>query len=712
MTAIPDHRSVFDSLQDETLLEGLEEVFCTAGLPSPAFSTKEVRLTDREEQLDKSLRQGLALGEVSEKMFCSICQCPFENREEQMEHYKLDWHRFNLRQKLVGRSPVTVEDFEKKTSAGDMSSISGSDSEGGNYDADWGFGDDDDSTSVDAESPPEMDSGLGRLTSRVLFRNSQGQYLSVFRCVLHSKKLDPVGDLAISLLNISNKSVWVVLMTGGGHFAGAVFQGKEVLQHKTFHRYTVRAKRGTAQGLRDSQNRGHAPKSAGAALRRYNEAALVKDVQELLQSWSEHLREASAIFLRIPSYNRAMFFGVQSPLLSKTDPRVRTLPFATRRATFREVKRVHELLSTLHVYGRDTEVSEILSSPKKVWKEKIPRSVPRTHADAGQEVTAPRVENEERSSEEESPAVDLEVVEETLGTLDLREFEICPHRRCQKKKRRRRKKKKKEEEEEEEEEEDNPRSTGQDNQSGQGDDWGYALRDAFFTACKVGDLEALQRLLQDFADHHPGGGDPGTLTLSDFLNAEIDYSGFTLLHVASAAGQRGVVRRLMDAGSDPAHRDKKGRTPYAVAAERDTRNEFRRYMAEYPDKYDYSKAQVPAPLTGDIELKKAEKKRAQKATKKQREKEQKEEQRREEAEQEERRRFAALSDREKRALAAERRLEEQLASTGGTISNIRRCWWCGDSLLGKVPFHYLDFSFCSTCCLQEHRKSQSSSTKP
>lgn len=54
------------------------------------------------------------------------------------------------------------------------------------------------------------------------------------------------------------------------------FYRKEVLQHKTFHRYTVRAKRGTAQGLRDSQNRSHTPKSAGAALRRHNEAALVK----------------------------------------------------------------------------------------------------------------------------------------------------------------------------------------------------------------------------------------------------------------------------------------------------------------------------------------------------------------------------------------------------------------------------------------------------
>lgn len=47
----------------------------------------------------------------------------------------------------------------------------------------------------------------------------------------------------------------------------------EVIAHKTFHRYTVRAKRGTAQGLRDGQQ-GVAPHSAGASLRRYNEAAL------------------------------------------------------------------------------------------------------------------------------------------------------------------------------------------------------------------------------------------------------------------------------------------------------------------------------------------------------------------------------------------------------------------------------------------------------
>lgn len=39
-------------------------------------------------------------------------------------------------------------------------------------------------------------------------------------------------------------------------------------------------------------------------------------------------------------------------------------------------------------------------------------------------------------------------------------------------------------------------------------------------------------------------------------------------------------------------RDSKGQTPYIAAPDKDTRNVFRKYMGENPDKYDYSKAQV------------------------------------------------------------------------------------------------------------------------
>jgi Bacteroidetes VLRF1 release factor len=59
-----------------------------------------------------------------------------------------------------------------------------------------------------------------------------------------------------------------------------VYISANVLQHKTFHRYVVRAKRGTSQNQHD--NKGKAAKSAGATLRRYNEAAFKQVLHVLL----------------------------------------------------------------------------------------------------------------------------------------------------------------------------------------------------------------------------------------------------------------------------------------------------------------------------------------------------------------------------------------------------------------------------------------------
>ncbi|XP_045068002.1 LOW QUALITY PROTEIN: ankyrin repeat and zinc finger domain-containing protein 1-like [Coregonus clupeaformis] len=779
----------------------------------------------RISRMTHSQRERAAWGEMCLTGWCARpASAPFDTREEQMEHYKLDWHRFNLRQRLVGRTPATVEEFERKTGVGDMSSISGSDSEQEEPDGDWAVGNAEAGPLQKDDSVLEEES-FGRLSNRVVFQNSQGQYLAVYRCILQSKsaiKEDLVAslqfpssikeDLVASLQSLNNKTMWVILMAGGGHFAGAVFQGRDVLQHKTFHRYTVRAKRGTSQGLRDAKSSSHAPKSAGAALRRYNEAALVKEIQDLLESWSDHLTEASAIFLRAPSYNKSMFLWGKGAPLAKKDPRIRTLPFPTRRATFREVKRVHDVLSTLNVYGKDTEVSDILSPSTKVWKKaRTPVAQPEPH----QETTAPLVEEEGSSGEE----LELETVEVTLGTLDLREHEIYPARRRKRKEGRRTEDRGSglsNREAAAASEDTNQERGGERNRGGgkprgkktaQHEDeepdesWDYGLRDALYTACKTGDLDTLISLLPvrrgeqgggkeedqgdqagqredqgDQAGHREDQGDqaghredqdgqredrgdqagqredqagqredqgdqagqredqdgqredqgdqgeqgakqegeekekscssqdPAALSPLALLNQPIDSSGFTLLHVASAAGQKGVVQLLLGAGSNPACKDKKGQTPYIVAPDKDTRNMFRKYMADHPDKYNYSKAQVPGPLTAELESQKTEKKKAQKAAKKKREKEQKEERRRLEMEVEEKKRFASLSDREKRALAAEKRLADHKASTGGDLSNSRRCWQCGESLVGKVPFQYLDFSFCTPRCVQEHRK--------
>ncbi|CAB1346834.1 unnamed protein product [Coregonus sp. 'balchen'] len=519
------------------------------------------------------------------------------------------------------------------------------------------------------------------------------------------------------------------------------------------------------------------------------------EIQDLLESWSDHLTEASAIFLRAPSYNKSMFLWGKAAPLAKKDPRIRTLPFPTRRATFREVKRVHDVLSTLNVYGKDTEVSDILSPSNKVWKKaRTPVAQPEPH----QETTAPLVEEEGSSGEE----LELETVEVTLGTLDLREHEIYPARRRKRKEGRRTEDRGSglsNREAAAASEDTNQERGGERNRGGgkprgkktaQHEDeepdesWDYGLRDALYTACKTGDLDTLISLLPvrrgeqgggkeedqgdqagqredqgdqaghredqgdqagqredqgdqaghredqgdqagqredqgdqagqredqgdqagqredqgdqgeqgDQAGHREDQGDqaghredqdgqredqgeqgeqgeqgakqegeeeekscssqdPAALSPLALLNQPIDSSGFTLLHVASAAGQKGV----------------------------------------------------PGPLTAELESQKTEKKKAQKAAKKKREKEQKEERRRLEMEVEEKKRFASLSDREKRALAAEKRLADHKASTGGDLSNSRRCWQCGESLVGKVPFQYLDFSFCTPRCVQEHRK--------
>ncbi|XP_078408891.1 tRNA endonuclease ANKZF1 isoform X2 [Cetorhinus maximus] len=729
--------------------------------PGPGLGLRLVAESERPAELgpaeDDVISERRAVLEIADKRYCSACQFNFDNREDQTEHYKLDWHRFNLRQKLQGAQPISAESFEEI--AGEISSISGSDSEHSDSDIEpeWLHCHSIRNVLCPAdEDLPAEEKQRGRRGHRVLFQTSAGEYLSVYRCALQGKQdLEEHEDSSLlsSLLSLNPQTIWVILMTGGGHFAGAVFQGNEAVHHKTFHRYTVRAKRGTAQGARDAQNRSRVPKSAGASLRRYNEAALVKDVEDLLMSWSESLRVASAIFLRAPSYNRSIFFSGKEPILSRSDSRLRGIPFLTRRATFKEVKRVHAILSTIEIYDCEGEAVN-------------PADLP----------TA------------------LEMVEETLGTLELREFDMSP-----KKKRKRRKKKVHGEKTMQsgatgisEEEDDEitqtestegadpvigPFSTGERDLAkkqprnsrvtpagpSEQENEHYRMMNELYTACKTGDIEHLQELLCDvlpfrntehscseqtnspseaaectmetdqerrsethrqmghskdsevgaerYTPDRLGTGPPAkeaswpaVVTVPTLCEA-LDETGFTLLHVAAAAGQPAVLRLLMDAGSDPAIRDKQNHPPYAVSANKGTRNEFRRYMADHPGRYDYKKAQISGPLTSEIECKKAEKKRSQKMVKKLRERELKEQKKRMEEEEIEKKKYSAMSEREKRALAAEKRFAQQLINDG-TLYNIRRCWLCGESLLGRVPFQYLDYTFCTTRCLQEHRKQQ------
>ncbi|XP_066046216.1 tRNA endonuclease ANKZF1-like isoform X4 [Chamaea fasciata] len=676
---MPESRSVFEAAQDPELLHGLTLV---TGVAADAGAAEPAPVSHEKPAAPSCEEKARGVTEVPEKMCCLTCGQVFGSREEQTEHYRLDWHRFNLKQRLLGCRTLPAEVFEEKTRTGDVSSISGSDSDSSDVSSE--------SELLPSVSDTPQSSQIPR-SHKVLLRNAKGQLISVYRCVLITGKGDieePV-ELITSLQSLSASTCWVVLMMGGGHFAGAVFRGLQVQEHKTFHRYTVRARRGTAQGLRDAQTPGSAPRSAGASLRRYNEAALLKDIQDLLAAWAQHLDEAQRIFLRAPRHNRALLFGGRNPPLSRGDPRICHIPLSTRRATLREVLRVHTTLASLQVYGKDTPLEDITGSPQKVWQKRQQKEEvdPLQEGTTAPVLSPPSAPEEEEEEEEESPAGELETVEVTLETLHLREFEVMPKRN-----RKRRKKKDKKVEK-------GPCAEETGYQYGQpglepvtelqreakagllpwsnGGDPQTQLCNSLFTACKTGDVRTLRHLLgvPENGDL-PGDSEDGESldTARSLLNQPMDERGCTLLHVAARAGKAEAVCLLLEAGADPALRDREERTPYCVSADRLTRNAFRKFMVDHPDKYDYNRAKVPGPLTEEMEAKKLEKKRAQKAQRKQREQAQREEQRRWEQEQENKQQFAALSDREKRALAAERRLAAQLQDTGTTLANIRDTW--------------------------------------
>ncbi|XP_054441608.1 tRNA endonuclease ANKZF1 isoform X1 [Pteronotus mesoamericanus] len=705
----PTSVSLFDLRADAPVLRGLSLVRHFPGETlAQALRTSCPGSEERASPERKPLEGPL---DISGKLLCSTCDQTFQNHQEQREHYKLDWHRFNLKQRLKDKPLLSALDFEKQSSTGDLSSISGSE--------DSDSASEEDLQILDEErlEPEKSNRSRGFCSHRVLFQNAQGQFLYAYRCVLGPRQV-PLEEPELLLQNLQSGGPrhCVVLMAAAGHFAGAIFQGREVVTHKTFHRYTVRAKRGTAQGLRDA--RGGACRSAGANLRRYNEATLYKDVHDLLAEpgWAKALGEAGTILLRAPRSGRSLFFGGQGAPLQRGDPRLWDIPLATRRPTFKELQRVLHKLTTLQIHGEDPRETVRLDSPQTHWKTMRERKKA-----LKEENKVLSNENEAPGQNEDSPKqgsgsegedgfqVELELVESTIGTLDLREFEVLP-------KRRRRKRNKREKsrdleagahmtlpQQPQEEVFSQPArahaapsepSLDEAKVSGHSELW-----DMLLAACRAGEVGMLKTWLA------ASPMDPEVLSL---LNAPLGSSGFTLLHAAAAAGRGSVVRLLLEAGADPTVQDSRTRPPYSVAADKSTRNEFRRFMEKNPDAYDYSKAQVPGPLTPEMEARQAMRKREQKAARRQREEQQRKQQEQEKQEQEEQRRFAALSDREKRALAAERRLAAQLGAPtpqipDSAIINARRCWSCGTSLQGLTPFHYLDFSFCSTRCLQDHR---------
>ena len=48
---------------------------------------------------------------------CITCRVAFADADRQRAHYKGDWHRYNLKRKVVDLPPITAENFLQKAQA-------------------------------------------------------------------------------------------------------------------------------------------------------------------------------------------------------------------------------------------------------------------------------------------------------------------------------------------------------------------------------------------------------------------------------------------------------------------------------------------------------------------------------------------------------------------------------------------------------------------
>ncbi|CAI0401016.1 unnamed protein product [Linum tenue] len=641
------YRSIFDVPPD---------FFDSCSLLSPSAASfyeavdksENQNLDDHPEHRDGDEEASSKAAVTVTRWTCNTCKAEFESLHDQRSHFKSDIHRINVKLSIAGKCIVSEEDFDEFTSDGlrdcDISSISGSEDE-----------DEDERGSLPHFS---VSKGLiGAAKQKLFFRLPSGERISLWKSLLLSEsesisyengKAAPISPQCLAESEVIERLKFltcehrdkqhfrIMLLASGGHFAGCVFDGSSVVVHKTFHRYVVRAKAGKKQSSKDGT--GRAAHSAGASLRRHNELALKKDIQELLTAWKPYFDACSCVFIHAPSSNHQLLFDGDRVYFSCQHSVVRNIPMSVRRPTFKEARRIYSQLTQFE-YEMDAN-----GAP------------PETTVDI---VASSNTTNNDISGHS------LEDLEDRSGDMDTAAASSS------------------------------------------------AINDNDLLTSKVCEGEDVGRT--------------------------------TPLHEAAQAGDSDKVFELLEQGLDPCMKDERGRTPYMLANEKETRNSFRRFMALNLDKWDWHAAKVPSPLTKEMEelqaSKQAEKDAKKKARAKELKKLRKAREKKAQAEasstaaaaaavmqslqstssvnkggsrlsKEEELRRAQAAEREMRAAAAERRMAAAAATADSSTSQPKvglalatdlNCSCCNASLSCLVPFHRYNYKYCSSSCMHVHR---------
>lgn len=351
---------------------------------------------------------------------CTVCNVGQDfSVEDRIQHYKSDFHRFNIKRSLLSLPCITENEFDKLVEEQSIESLSGSETETESEEEE-GEGVGEEEVEVEEEEVEcvvrgnaNLDSVMESLALRengktdddidddqntISHLNTKSAFIYLKSPILPPGKVFGVYKSLFTdnqLLNIpletfhsfynepvkSKKSA--LFMLGGGHFAGAIVshvpkntkgnpnssreQAVNIITSKTFHRYTTRRKQGGSQSANDL-GKGKA-NSAGAMIRRYNEQALTSDIRDLMSTWKKALSECEFIFIRASGpQQRKIMVGYEGSDLANDDPRIKSFPFTTKRATTSELRRAWSELSYLKIVDMPKEDSK---QKKKLEKQKV-----------------------------------------------------------------------------------------------------------------------------------------------------------------------------------------------------------------------------------------------------------------------------------------------------------------------------------------------------
>jgi hypothetical protein len=326
--------------------------------------------------------------DVASQLTCHACGQNFSSRDEQAKHYRTDLHRENLRRRLLRKPRLTASQKPTESLANDenhprrFKTGDREDTEAISYDK---YCDEDDAENVDVdEDEDEEDEDEDGDETIFSFTEDNGEEEHSNECswwwfnegqptvsiasledgathgiemnialIAPSRKHLVRGGSSMLLkglnaLTANSNPVWCVLVLRSGRFIGGIFEGTELVRHKSFKRYTVRKGQGGSQSAMDST--GKKPKSAGAMLRRHGEQMIRSDVRRLIgKEWAELMATCGLVFLSVSRTMRAVFFGGDDAPLTSEDDRIRSIPFAVPRPTLSELKILHHKLSELTI---------------------------------------------------------------------------------------------------------------------------------------------------------------------------------------------------------------------------------------------------------------------------------------------------------------------------------------------------------------------------